>query len=156
MKVQILKYPLNTAMVSLFGLSNKGSIVHEASANLFFGRQLKAHLPIFWHHKCLNTCINNEGADPEIPSKYSKDQSVWIKLDPNTKWVPGKITQVLPNQSYEVTLIDGRIFRRNEHHITLRWQGTKWPQLYLNCLIYLIHLTHTWGQGERPQETPMT
>ena len=65
----------------------------------------------------------------EVDSKYSKDQSVWIKLDPSTKWVPGKISQVLPNQSYEVTLTDGHIFRHNEHHITVKQQGTKWPRV---------------------------
>ena len=59
-------------------------------------------------------------ANPEVQSKYDKDQDVWIKLDPSTKWVPGKISQVLPNQSYEVTLTDGCIFRCNEYHITVK------------------------------------
>ena len=86
-------------------------------------------MPIRCHKPLLNTCNYDEGATSEIPSKYGVDQNVWIKLDTNAKWVPGKIKQVLPNQSYEVTLTDGRIFRRNEHHITLKWQGAKWPDV---------------------------
>ena len=94
------------------------NVTHEAPANIFFGRQLKAHLPILRCHKLLVTC--NDYASPEVQSKYDKDQAVWIKLDPSTKWVSGKINQVLPNQSYEVTLTDGHIFRCNEHHITVK------------------------------------
>ena len=41
-----------------------------------------------------------------------------VRLTPNTKWKPGYIIDVLPNQSYLVELEDGRQFRRNEHHIT--------------------------------------
>ena len=33
-----------------------------------------------------------------IPSKFQVDQDVWVKIDPNTKWMAGKITQILPNQ----------------------------------------------------------
>ena len=85
------------------------------STNLFFGRKIKAHIPI----KCHKILVNyDENATPEVPLKYSIDQDVWIKLNPNTKWVPGKIKQVLPNPSYEVTITYGHIFRRNEHHIT--------------------------------------
>ena len=104
-------------------ISNRSGTIQDAPASVFFGRQLKAHLPTLQHHKSLNTCIdnnNNKGANPEVLSKYGKGHSVLVKLDPNTKWMPGKIDQVLPNQSYEVTLSDGHIFRRNEHHITLR------------------------------------
>ena len=104
--------------------------------------------PIFQYFNIKSHLIHGNDdkcASRELPSKYGKDQSVWIKLDPNTKWVPGNIIQILPNQSYEVTLMDGRIFRRNEHHITLRWQGAKTLN-YLNHLIYLIPIT--WGQGE--------
>ena len=91
--------------------------IQDAPANLFFGRKIKAHVPI----KCHKILVDyGENATPEVPSKYSLDQDVWIKLDPNAKWVPGKIEQVLPNQSYEVVLRDGHIFRCNEHHITLK------------------------------------
>ena len=45
------------------------------------------------------------------------------------KWMPGKMEQVLLNQSYIVKMVDGRIFRRNEHHITIRRQGAKWPKV---------------------------
>ena len=79
------------------------------------GRKIKAHVPIK-PHKIL---ADYSESAPELPSKYTIDQDVWIKLDPNAKWVPGKIEQVLPNQSYEVVLRDGHIFRHNEHHITL-------------------------------------
>ena len=99
--------------------------VRDAPANFFFGRKIKAHIPIK-HYKIL---VHDENATFEVPSKYRIDQDVWIKLDPNTKWVPGKIEQVLPNQSYEVVLRDGHIFRCNEHHITLKQQGAKWQNL---------------------------
>ena len=49
---------------------------------------------------------------------------MWVKLDPHTKWMQGKVQQVLPNQSYNVYLMDGHIFRFNEHHIT-SWQSGK-------------------------------
>ena len=100
--------------------------IQDVPANLFFGRKIKACVPIK-HHKIL---VNySENATPEVPSKYNINQDVWIKPDPNTKWVPGKIEQLLPNQSYEVVLRDGHIFWCNEHHITLKRQGAKWPYL---------------------------
>ena len=61
---------------------------------------------------------------PDVPSKYHEGQAVWVKLDPHTKWMQGKVQQVLPNQSYNVCLTDGHIFRCNEHHIT-SWQPSK-------------------------------
>ena len=39
---------------------------------------------------------------------------------PIKKWEPGKIIEILPNRSYTVEITDGRIFRRNEHHLTRR------------------------------------
>ena len=45
-----------------------------------------------------------------------------MKVDPNTKWMAGKITQILPNQSYMKELSDGHVFQRNQHHIT-KWQS---------------------------------
>ena len=61
---------------------------------------------------------------PDVPSKYHEGQAVWVKLDPHTKWMRGKVQQVLPNQSYNMCLMDGQIFRCNEHHIT-SWQPSK-------------------------------
>ena len=43
-------------------------------------------------------------------SKFQVDQDVWVKVDPNTKWMAGKICQILCNQSYKVELSDGHIF----------------------------------------------
>ena len=97
-------------------ITNTDEHIQDAPANFFFRRKIKAHIPI----KCHKILVHDENATPEVPSKYSIDQDVWIKLDPNAKWVPGKIEQVLPNQSYEVVLRDGCIFRCNEHHITLK------------------------------------
>ena len=94
-------------------ITNTDEHVQDAPANLFLGRKIKAHIPIK-HHKML---VHGENTISEVTSKYSIDQDVWIKLDPNAKWVPGKIEQVLPNQSYEVVLRDGCIFRCNKHHI---------------------------------------
>ena len=56
----------------------KKDITYEASANVFFGRQLKAHLLILRCHKSACIHVNDESASPEVDSKYGKDQSVWI------------------------------------------------------------------------------
>ena len=51
-------------------------------------------------------------------SKYRNHDLVWCKVNPNTKWKPGKIVQVLPNQSHIVKLENDHELRRNEHHIS--------------------------------------
>ena len=56
----------------------------------------------------------------DILSKYQLNQDVWVKVDPHTKWMAGKISQNLPNRSYVVNLSDGCTFHQNEHHITRR------------------------------------
>ena len=105
-------------LLKMTPIANQSTFVQDALANLFFGCQLKAHLPIR-HHK-QNTCNFDNGATSEVPSKYDEGQDVWVKLDNNTKWMQGRILDVLPNQSYKIKLIDGCIFGRNEHHITIR------------------------------------
>ena len=99
-------------------ISNNKNVVQDAPAKLFYRCQLKAHLPV----KRKQAVIQNLDDDmtSEVPSKYSVGEEVWVKLDTNTKWMPGKIDQVLPNQSYTIKMMDGRIFRRNEHHVTTR------------------------------------
>ena len=96
---------------------------HQAPGNVFFGHTLKAHLPIY--QSITNTCTlgtENSAAltQNDILSKYGEDQEVWIKLDSQSKWMPGKIVQVLPNQSYNVKPLDGCVFQRNQHHLTRR------------------------------------
>ena len=93
---------------------------HQAPGNVFFGHTIKAHLPIYQSCTNLieNTCtLGTEDsaifAQNDVPSKYSEGQDVWLKLDPSTKWMPGKVIQILPFQSYMVKLSDGQIFRRN-------------------------------------------
>ena len=98
-------------------IANKSETVYYAPATMFFGRQLKAHLPT--QHQSQLHAEEQDGV-PDIPSKYHESQLVWVKLDPHTKWMPGKINQVLPNQSYIVCLTDGHTFCRNKHHITLQ------------------------------------
>ena len=50
---------------------------------------------------------------------FKINQNIWVKLDANIKkWEPSKVVEILPNRSYTVELNDGRIFRRNEHHLT--------------------------------------
>ena len=94
----------------------------QAPANAFFGCQLKANLPIY--HSSHNVTLdakNSAGSDiNDVLSKFQVDQDVWVKVDPHTKWMAGKITQILPNQSYMTRLLDGHVFHRNEHHITKR------------------------------------
>ena len=116
-------------MLKTTPIANNERMIQDAPANLFFGCQLKAHLPI--RHYKQNTGNFNDGATSEVPvpSKYDEGQDVWVKLDNNTKWVPGKMLDVLHNQSYRIKLVDGRIFRRNEHHVTIRRQGAKWPEV---------------------------
>ena len=94
----------------------------QAPANAFYGHQLKAHLPIYQSNVTCTLDTENSANSKigDIPSKYQVDQDVWVKIDPNVKWMPGKISQILPYQSYEVKLSDGRIFQRNEHYITRR------------------------------------
>ena len=104
-------------------------MVQDASARLFYGCQLKTHLPV----KCKPVNIQNFDDDMTsevpIPSKYSVSEKVWTKLDTHTKWMPGKIEQDLPNQSYSIRMMDGHIFRRNEHRITNRQQGARGPDV---------------------------
>ena len=67
------------------------NMVKDAPARLFYGCQLKAHLPV----KCKPVVLQNFDDDTTfevpIPSKYSVGDEVWIKLDANTKLMPGKI-----------------------------------------------------------------
>ena len=105
---------------------------HRAPCNSFYGHTLKAHLPNYQSINTDSTCTlgTKKGTQIEIrdvPSKYQVNQDVWVKVDPHTKWMAGKISQTLPNQSYVVELTDGHIFHRNEQHITKR-QGCLKPQ----------------------------
>ena len=98
---------------------------HAAPCNSFYGHTLKAHLPIYQSLSAENTCTlgTKDSAKLEmgdVPSKYQLDQDVWVKVDPHTKWMAGKISHILPNQSYVVSLSDGHTFHQNEHHITRR------------------------------------
>ena len=84
----------------------------QAPVNVFFGCQLKANLPIY-HQFDTCTLGTKDSAKIEIGdslSKFQVDQDVWVKVDPHTKWMAGKISQILPNQRYVVKLSDGHIF----------------------------------------------
>ena len=98
----------------------------QAPANAFFRCVLKANLPIYHPNSSHVTCTldTENSAKIEISdslSKFQVDWDVWVKVDPNTKWMAVKITQILPNQSYMTELSDGHVFQRNKHHIT-KWQ----------------------------------
>ena len=89
----------------------------QAPANAFFRRVLKANLPIYHPNSNNVTCTLDAENSAKIeisdsPSKFQVDQDVWGKLDPNTKWMAGKITQTLPNQSYMTELSDGCVFSK--------------------------------------------
>ena len=110
-------------------LNQKGDPAVKAPCHSLYGRQLKAHLPLYRSANFAsseNTCTlatETEGADSanDILSKFSVNQDIWIKLDANTKkWESGKVLEILPNRSYTIELTDGHIFRRNEHHLTRR------------------------------------
>ena len=105
-------------MLKTMPIANNEKMIQDAPANLFFRCQLKAHLSIRCHKQ--NTCNFDNGATSEVPSKYGEGIDVWVKLDNSTKWMPGKILDVLPNQSYKIKLADGCIFRRNKHHVPIR------------------------------------
>ena len=98
---------------------------HGAPCNSFYGCTLKAHLSIYRSLSAENTCTlgTKDSAKLEtgdVPSKYQLNQDVWLKVGPHTKWMAGKISQILPNQSHVVSLSDGCTFHWNEHHITRR------------------------------------
>ena len=74
-----------------------------------------------WKQMCLysqsaqQTSISDHDRDePMMTSKFRNHDAIWCKVDPNTKWKPGHIIDVLPNQSYLIDLDDGSQFRRNE------------------------------------------
>ena len=106
----------------------------RAPVNAFFGCVLKANLPIYHPNSSHNvTCTLDAENSPKIeisdsPSKFQVDQDVWLKIYPNTKWMEGKITEILPNQSYMTELSDGHVFQRNQHHIT-KWQSCLKPSI---------------------------
>ena len=121
---------LGVLLLKTTPISNqKGDQAAKAPCHSFYGHQLKAHLPLYRSANFQtsgNTCkldAKTEGAENvnDIPSKFNINQSIWVKLDTNTKkWECGKIVEVLPNRNYTVKLNDGHIFRRNEHHLTRR------------------------------------
>ena len=71
-------------MLKMMPIANNEKMIQGPPANLFFGNQLKAHLPIR-HHKPMNTHSFGDSATSEVPSKYDEGQDVWFKLDNNTK-----------------------------------------------------------------------
>ena len=88
---------------------------HVAPCSLFYGCTLKAYLPIYQSINANSTCTldTEKGAQIEIrdvPSKFQVNQDVWVKVDPHTKWMAGKLSQILPNQSYVVKHTDGHVF----------------------------------------------
>ena len=107
-------------LLKMTPISNHKNVIQDAPAKLFYGCQLKAHLPVKRKPAVIQNFDEDATSEVSISSKYSVGDEVWIKLDTNTKWMPGKIEQVLPNQSYTIKMMDGCIFRRNEHHITTR------------------------------------
>ena len=84
-------------LLKMTPIANQSTLVQDSPANLFFGHQLKAHLPIRRHKQ--NTYNFDDGTTSEVPSKYGEGQDVWVKLDNNTKWMPGRILDVLPTRS---------------------------------------------------------
>ena len=87
----------------------------QAPANAFFGHVLKANLPIYHPNSNNVTCTLDAKNSAKIEiidslSKFQMDQDVWVEVDPNTKWMAGKISQILPNQSHKVELSDGHVF----------------------------------------------
>ena len=123
---------------------------HRAPCNSFNGRTLKAHLPIYWSINTDSTCTQDteKGAQIEIgdiPSKYQVNQDIWVKVDPHTKWMAGKISQILPNQSFMVELTDGHIFCRNKDHITKR-QGCLKPSADSQLIQTLIPIILDLGK----------
>ena len=71
---------------------------HVAPCNSFYGHTLKAHLPIYQSLSAKNTCTLDAKNSAQIEtrdvlSKYQLDQDVWVKVDPHTKWMAGKIVK---------------------------------------------------------------
>ena len=106
-------------------LTNQRNIIQDAPAKLFYGCQLKGPSTM----QAIQNFDEDTTSEVPIPSKYSVGNEVWVKLDANTKWMPGKIEQVIPNQSYSIKMMDSCIFHRNEHHLTTKRRGAKWPDV---------------------------
>ena len=107
-------------LLKMTPISNHKNVIQDAPAKLFYGCQLKAHLPVKRKPAVIQNFDEDATSEVSIPSKYSIGDEVWVKFNTNTKWMPSKIEQVLPNQSYSIKMMDSRIFRRNEHHVTTR------------------------------------
>ena len=104
-------------------ISNNKKFIQEAPANIFYGRQLKAHLPVKRKPTILQNFDDDATSEVEVPSKYNVGEEIWVKLDSNSKWMPGKIEQVLLNQSYSIKMVDGSYIqkeRASHHDLTTR------------------------------------
>lgn len=55
--------------------------------------------------------------DSHIKPPLEENQTVRVKLDNNSNFLPARVIQKLPFRSYKVQLEDNRIFRRNRRHI---------------------------------------
>ena len=64
-------------LLKMTPIMNQINMVQDAPARLFYGCQLKAHLPV--KHKPVNTYSLDDGMTSEvpIPSKYSVSDNVW-------------------------------------------------------------------------------
>ena len=100
-------------------IANNKKLIQETPANIFYGHQLKAHLPVKEKPTVLHNLDDDVTSEAEVASKYNVGEEICVKLDSNSKWMPGKIEQVLPSQSYTIKMVDGHIFKTNEHHITI-------------------------------------
>ena len=120
---------LTLLLLKMMPITNHRNVIQDAPTKLFYGCKLKAHLPVKHKPAVIQNFDEDTTSEFPIPSKYSVGDEVLVKLDANTKWMPGKIKQVLPNQNYSIKMMDGHIFQRNEHHVTTRWQGAKWPDV---------------------------
>ena len=118
LKVDDVKLAL--LLLKMMPIANNKKLIQEAPANIFYGRHLKAHLPVKRKPTVLQNFDDDVMSEVEVPLKYNIGEEIWVKLDSNSKWMPDKIEQVLPNQSYSIKMVDGHIFRRNKHHITIQ------------------------------------
>ena len=73
-----------------------GHYSYQAPVNVFFGRQLKANLPLYHPSSSQNTCTpdakNSASSNiDDVLSKFQVNQDVCVKVDPHTNIAKSKL-----------------------------------------------------------------
>ena len=96
-------------------ISNNKKFIQEAPANIFYGRQLKAHLPVKRKPTMLQNIDDDETSEVEVPSKYNVGEEVWVKLDSNYK-VDARQDRTSPyrTRATSIKMVDGQYIQKEQ------------------------------------------